>query len=274
MLGSYEDVNYSHPLAVEPLPIPVYLTFTQSDRTQTNTEKSSQPPFHHQVNNVSNPDQRAPSSSANSSLPARTSTPSSSSPNPAGNSSTFSAHKKSKVHVDLRVQEMSPLSPDVKPLPFLRSSDRDNTDTDAKDAFDRQASTHESSCFMDVSTVHMKLSPIDPPQPHNKGNTLPSQTFPSLLSSKQPSVVMTQKPTAYVRPMDGQDQVVSESPELKPSPEPYAPLSEPPNKSDQGKRKELPQFFEVSESFQCLILPEDNRNSKHCHTAVCVYNVL
>lgn len=47
-----------------------------------------------------------------------------------------------------------------------------------------------------------------PPQP-------PCQTFPPPpLPSK--SVAMQQKPTAYVRPMDGQDQAPSESPELKP----------------------------------------------------------
>ncbi|XP_053457810.1 AF4/FMR2 family member 1 isoform X2 [Nycticebus coucang] len=52
-----------------------------------------------------------------------------------------------------------------------------------------------------------------PPQP-------PSQTFPPpSLPSK--SVVMQQKPTAYVRPMDGQDQAPSESPELKPLPGDY-----------------------------------------------------
>ncbi|KAL1791221.1 AF4/FMR2 family member 1 isoform X2 [Sigmodon hispidus] len=49
----------------------------------------------------------------------------------------------------------------------------------------------------------------------------PSQTFPPPpLPSK--SVAMQQKPTAYVRPMDGQDQAPSESPELKPSLEEYA----------------------------------------------------
>ncbi|XP_023369111.1 AF4/FMR2 family member 1 [Otolemur garnettii] len=52
-----------------------------------------------------------------------------------------------------------------------------------------------------------------PPQP-------PSQTFPPpSLPSK--SVAMQQKPTAYVRPMDGQDQAPSESPELKPLPGDY-----------------------------------------------------
>lgn len=54
---------------------------------------------------------------------------------------------------------------------------------------------------------------VAPPQP-------PSQTFPPpSLPSK--SIAMQQKPTAYVRPMDGQDQAPSESPELKPLPEAY-----------------------------------------------------
>ncbi|XP_070470459.1 AF4/FMR2 family member 1 isoform X1 [Equus przewalskii] len=54
---------------------------------------------------------------------------------------------------------------------------------------------------------------VAPPQP-------PSQTFPPPpLPSK--SIAMQQKPTAYVRPMDGQDQAPSESPELKPLPEDY-----------------------------------------------------
>ncbi|XP_074252511.1 AF4/FMR2 family member 1 isoform X5 [Saimiri boliviensis] len=65
--------------------------------------------------------------------------------------------------------------------------------------------------------VHDKEIPQDslvaPPQP-------PSQSFPPpSLPSK--SVAMQQKPTAYVRPMDGQDQAPSESPELKPLPEDY-----------------------------------------------------
>ncbi|PNI41442.1 AFF1 isoform 1 [Pan troglodytes] len=65
--------------------------------------------------------------------------------------------------------------------------------------------------------VHDKETPQDslvaPAQP-------PSQTFPPpSLPSK--SVAVQQKPTAYVRPMDGQDQAPSESPELKPLPEDY-----------------------------------------------------
>lgn len=70
-----------------------------------------------------------------------------------------------------------------------------------------------------VVTAQEKETPLDslvavtslgaaPPQP-------PCQTFPPPpLPSK--SIAMQQKPTAYVRPMDGQDQAPSESPELKP----------------------------------------------------------
>ncbi|XP_012579631.1 PREDICTED: AF4/FMR2 family member 1 isoform X1 [Condylura cristata] len=48
----------------------------------------------------------------------------------------------------------------------------------------------------------------------------PSQAFPQPpLPSK--CITMQQKPTAYVRPMDGQDQAPSESPELKRPPEDY-----------------------------------------------------
>ncbi|XP_060916661.1 AF4/FMR2 family member 1 isoform X1 [Labrus mixtus] len=260
MLGSYEDVNNPNPVAVEPLPIPSYVTYTQSEQGLTNTDISTQPPFHNQLCNKSNQSQRAPSSSGYSSQPTRTST--AFSPNNCGHLSTLSAHrqKNSEAHSDRREQEISSLCPDPKQLPFLRASDLENTDMDTKDTFDRhqlQKSTNdptESGCTVEVSTFNLKQSPKDAPQPQgNKGNALPSQTFPSLLSSKQPCVVMTQKPTAYVRPMDGQDQVVSESPELKPSPEPYVPLPEFISKSEQGKGKILPQFLETSiNEAQCV----------------------
>ncbi|KAM9338444.1 AF4/FMR2 family member 1-like [Symphorus nematophorus] len=274
MLGSYEDVNNPYPCAIEPLPIPSYVNFSQLDQGQPNTDKPTKPPFHNQVHYMSTQSQKAPSTNGYSSQPTRTST-ASSSPTHYGHSSTFSStslnhgqlshsthqQKKSEAHSDLRErvslpQEMSSQSPDAKPLPFI---DQDTTDMDTKDTFDRhqlQGSTdHPSECASttDVSTFNIKQSPKDTPLSQtNKGNVLPSQTFPSLLS-KQPSVVMTQKPTAYVRPMDGQDQVVSESPELKPSPEPYVPLPELINKSDLGKAKILPQFLETkTNEVQCV----------------------
>lgn len=275
MLGSYEDVNNPNPFASEP--IPTYVTFSQSNRGQPNTDKPTKPPFHNQVHYMSTQSQKALSSNGYSSQPMRTST-ASSSPNHRGHSSSFSnaslnhsqlghlAHqqKKREAYSDLREsvslpQEMSSQSPDAQPLPFLHSSDQDTTDMNTKDTFDRhqlQGSPDQpSECVstMDVSTFNTKQSPKDASLSQaNKGNALPSQTFSSLLS-KQPSVVMTQKPTAYVRPMDGQDQVVSESPELKPSPEPYVPLPEIINKSDPGKVKMLPQFLETrTNEAQCV----------------------
>ena len=267
MLGSYEDVNNPYPFTMEPLPIPTNVTFPQSDQGQPNTDKPSKPPFHNQVHHTSTQSENAPSSNGYSSQPVRTTA---ASPSPNGHSSAsssaslthgqldHSAHqqKKSDARSELRErvslpQEVSSQSPDDKPPPFPHSSDHENTDMDTKDAFDRhQGSTdHPSESAMDVSTVNLKQSPKDASLPQaNKGNALPSQT--SLLSSKQPSVVMTQKPTAYVRPMDGQDQVVSESPELKPSPEPYVALPELINKSELGKTKILPPFLEVSILFR------------------------
>ncbi|XP_026210058.1 AF4/FMR2 family member 4 isoform X2 [Anabas testudineus] len=274
MLGSYEDVNNPNPFPTDPSPTPTYVT-SQSDQCPPDKSK---PPFYTQVHYMTTQTQKGLCSNSYSFQPMRTSN-ASSSPNQHGHSSTFSKaslkhsqgaqlghsaleQKKSEAFSDLRdrislPQEMSAQSPDAKPLDFLHSSDHDNTDPDTKDTFDRhqlQGSTGQhlsaSSSTLDVST----LSPKDASLPQaSKTTTLPSQTFPPLLSSKQPSAVMTQKPTAYVRPMDGQDQVVSESPELKPSPEPYAPLPELMNQSDQGKTKILPPFVEAKTTeAQCV----------------------
>lgn len=263
MLGSYEDVNDSCPFPMEALPIPSYATFSLSDPSQPSSNKSAKPPFHNQLSTES---QIEPPPNGYSSQPSITSS-TSPSPNHRGHSSTFSnpslshsrgdqfgpsAHQQ-KVSSDLRErvgfpQEISALCPDVKPPPILHSSDYSNTDTDTFDRHRRRGSTDhpESVITMEVSTANIKQSPKDvAPSQANKSNVLPSQTFPPLLSSKQPSVVMTQKPTAYVRPtMDGQDQVISESPELKPSPQPFVPLTDF-SKSDQdSKNKIKPQFSE------------------------------
>ncbi|XP_063745581.1 AF4/FMR2 family member 1 isoform X2 [Eleginops maclovinus] len=275
MLGSYEDVNNPCPLAIEPLPIPTCVTSSQSDQAQQNTDKPAKPPFRNQVH-MSIQSQKACNS--NSSQPMRTSTAPSSS-NQHGHSSTFSnrslnrsqlglsaqQQRNSEAHSDLRdcvslPQEMFYHSPDSKRPPFPHSTDHDNIDMGTRDTFDRlqvQGSTvHHSQAdiAMDVPTFDLKQSPKDSSLPQaNKGNALPSQAFPSLLSSKPPSVVMTQKPTAYVRPMDGQDHVVSESPKLKLSPEPYVPLPEIINKSALGKTKLLPQFLETgTDEVQCV----------------------
>nr|XP_040053508.1 AF4/FMR2 family member 1 isoform X1 [Gasterosteus aculeatus aculeatus] len=258
MLGSYEDVNNPYPFAIEPLPIPSCVSFSQSDQGPPNPDKPTKPPFHNQVHYMSAQTQKAPSGNGCSSQPLRTSA-ASSSPNHCGHSSSFnqlslSAHqqKRSEVLSDLREcaslsHAISPQSPDAKPLPVPHSSDNDGEDTKE----------------MDASTFNLKQSPSDVSVLQaNKGAALPSQTFPSLLLSKQPSVVMTQKPTAYVRPMDGQDQVVSESPELKSSPEPYVPLSELINKSDLCRTKILSPFLE-EKSDEVLCVKDILREMSH-----------
>ncbi|KAM6903041.1 LOW QUALITY PROTEIN: AF4/FMR2 family member 1-like [Xenentodon cancila] len=273
MLGRYEDVNNPCSDSTEALPIPSCVSFLQSDQGQANTDKSTKTPFHNQTS------QKGLSSNSYTSQPVRTFA-TASSPIQHGHSTTFSTtslnqsqssqfshsvyqQKKSEVFSDLREyvnlpQERSAQSPDAKPLPFQHSTDN-NIDMDKREIFERhklQGSTDcpsGSSSTVDASTLNIKQSPKDGSLPQAKTNTLPSQTFPSLLSSKQPGIVMTQKPTAYVRPMDGQDQVVNESPVLKPSPEHYVPLPELINKTDLGKAKEMPQFIETTvEEAQCV----------------------
>lgn len=249
---------------MEPLPIPTYVTFSLSDQGHKIMDNQTKPPFHNQAHCISTQSQKAPISNGYSSQPTRILC-ASSSPNHLGHSSTLSSlnhsqhnhsvdqQKRSELREDaLLSQEVCSPSPEAKSLHLQCSRDHDNTDTDTKDTTARhqlQGPTDrlsELAKTVDVSAFMLRDSPKDACLPQaNKGNTLPPQTFPSLMS-KQPSVVMTQKPTAYVRPMDGQDQVVNESPELKPSPEPYVPLPELINTSDLCKEKILPQFLGVS----------------------------
>lgn len=262
MLGSYEDVNNPNPAAMEPLRIPSDAGFSQSDQGQTDLDGQARPPPLKQA--IPSQSQKAPTSNGYPSQPSRTSG-AASSPDHCGNSSTFSNvslnhsqlshallhHQKSEAHLREHArlaQEVCSQSPDTRPLSLQCPRDLSNTGANAKDTCDRLPRITPSECPGpgDVSTPIPRDSTKDASLPQaNKGSTLPSQAFPSLLS-KQPNVVMTQKPTAYVRPMDGQDQVVNESPELKPSPEPYVPLPDPINKSHTDKEKTLPPYLEVS----------------------------
>ncbi|XP_062496387.1 AF4/FMR2 family member 2 isoform X4 [Pezoporus occidentalis] len=61
---------------------------------------------------------------------------------------------------------------------------------------------------------HGPGSPLPSTSLLSANNSLSSQNFPPGLHCKNSMV--QQKPTAYVRPMDGQDQVPNDSPELKP----------------------------------------------------------
>ncbi|XP_013861937.1 AF4/FMR2 family member 1 isoform X2 [Austrofundulus limnaeus] len=268
MLGSYEDVNIPCPFSIEASLIPTISS--QLDQSQTNEYKLTKTPFLNQDFYTST--QNKTSVDSYSSHPVGVPT-AALSPNHHEHFPPFSKtslihssvtqfshsvqqQKQSELLSDLRGcvglhQEMSAQSPDAKPLNPLHSTDH-NIDMDTKATFTRhqlQGSTDyssESASTMDASTLNIKHSPKDAALSQAKTNVLPSQTFSSLLSSKQPGAVMTKKPTAYVRPMDGLDQVVSESPELKPSPEHYASLPDLINNADLVKTKIMSQDLETA----------------------------
>ncbi|XP_054612236.1 AF4/FMR2 family member 1 isoform X2 [Dunckerocampus dactyliophorus] len=250
MLGSYEDVN-------NPSDPSVYIIFTQPT-----SDKPGKPPVQDQTHHISSQTNTIPSSNGYPLQPMTDAPTAPSSPNHQRDTVTLpkgsldhlmGQKKKDEASSDLREhpstpQERSAQFPDVKPLPFLHSNDPKVAL--AKGTFDScQESTEPPSAAttVDVSTFNLKQSPADASQMHQpgkSGNSLLSQNFPPLSSSKQPSIAMTQKPTAYVRPMDGQDQMLSGSPKLKPSPEPYVPLQEI-HKANRGKTKVLPQYLET-----------------------------
>ncbi|XP_062964817.1 AF4/FMR2 family member 1 isoform X3 [Cynocephalus volans] len=116
------------------------------------------------------------------------------------------------------VPPLSPMHSSQQTLPRMQGSSKVHSSNNsnkgycpAKSPKDPTVKVHDTETPQDSLAV-ASLG-VAPPQP-------PSQTFPPpSLPSK--SVAMQQKPTAYVRPMDGQDQTPSESPELKPVPEDY-----------------------------------------------------
>ncbi|XP_011230671.1 AF4/FMR2 family member 1 isoform X3 [Ailuropoda melanoleuca] len=117
------------------------------------------------------------------------------------------------------VPPLSPVHSNQHALPRTQGSSKVHSGSSnskgccpAKSPKDLVVKVHDKETAQD-SLVTVASLGVAPPQP-------PSQTFPPPpLPSK--TVAMQQKPTAYVRPMDGQDQAPSESPELKPRPEEY-----------------------------------------------------
>ncbi|KAM5282594.1 AF4/FMR2 family member 1 isoform 1-T1 [Hipposideros larvatus] len=117
------------------------------------------------------------------------------------------------------IPPLSPIHSNQQTLPRMQESNKVHSSNSnnkgycpAKSPKDLAVKVREKETPQD-SLVAVASLGVAPPQP-------PSQTFPPpSLPSK--SIAMQQKPTAYVRPMDGQDQAPSESPELKPLPEAY-----------------------------------------------------
>uniref|UniRef100_A0A4W5Q7C9 Uncharacterized protein n=1 Tax=Hucho hucho TaxID=62062 RepID=A0A4W5Q7C9_9TELE len=166
---------------------------------------------------------------------------------------------------------LSALSPPAEPLSPLHSSDSEPQDTpDRHQGSTLHPERHPASLLHPDSPVPMDGSPLDDPQRDipllaiEGATTLPSQTFSLLLASK-PNLVMPQKPTAYVRPMDGQDQVTSESPDLKPSPEGF---------HGQSYHEPLPALKSTKPSLSKLKIPSQSIEVSSTLFSHCVEDIL
>ncbi|NXR51308.1 AFF1 protein, partial [Hippolais icterina] len=111
------------------------------------------------------------------------------------------------------------LSSPVAPLSPLHSSQQINSRS--QNSSKSHGSTYsQTKSLQDLVTGSQEKESRDSPAVSLTSTTQPSsQTFPPSLTSK--ASAMQQKPTAYVRPMDGQDQAPLESLELKPLLEEY-----------------------------------------------------
>ncbi|XP_076193154.1 AF4/FMR2 family member 1 isoform X2 [Aptenodytes patagonicus] len=114
---------------------------------------------------------------------------------------------------------LSSLSSPVAPLSPLHSSQHSNSRS--QNSSKSHGPTYsQTKSSQDLVTGSQEKESRDSSAVNLTSTTQPSsQTFPPPLPSK--TSAMQQKPTAYVRPMDGQDQAPVESPELKPLLEEY-----------------------------------------------------
>ncbi|XP_063314851.1 AF4/FMR2 family member 1 isoform X2 [Pelobates fuscus] len=144
---------------------------------------------------------------------------------------------------------LSSLSPPGEPLSPLHSShEMDSKPQDGQSHEETYSHVNKSPYLYDVGRKDGGSSVT---------NLLPStQTFPTSLTSK--NNVMPQKPTAYVRPMDGLDQAPNHSPDLKTlqegyDGEPYVTYADLKVK-EKLSRSEIPsgQFETYSNEAQCV----------------------
>lgn len=114
---------------------------------------------------------------------------------------------------------LSSLSSPVAPLSPLHSSQHINSRSQ-NSSKSHGPTYNQTKSSQDLVTGSQEKESRDSSAVNLTSTTQPSsQTFPPPLPSK--TSAMQQKPTAYVRPMDGQDQAPVESPELKPLLEEY-----------------------------------------------------
>ncbi|ELV11557.1 AF4/FMR2 family member 3 [Tupaia chinensis] len=110
---------------------------------------------------------------------------------------------------------LSPSSSSSSSCSSSNSAQQGSLRTLLGDGVGRQSSRAKQVCSVDVGLQAQERPPTMAAKHSSGGHCV--QNFPPSLASK-PSLVQ-QKPTAYVRPMDGQDQAPDESPKLKSSTE-------------------------------------------------------
>ncbi|KAK5612050.1 hypothetical protein CRENBAI_002061 [Crenichthys baileyi] len=98
---------------------------------------------------------------------------------------------------------------------FKSSTTAENGGLFKSSPFENETSSHLSLSSSPLASTSVLTTPTPGLTTPTSGLTTP--TFPPGCLSGKP-IAIQQKPTAYVRPMDGQDQAPSDSPQLKPPP--------------------------------------------------------
>ncbi|KAI5612770.1 AF4/FMR2 family member 4 isoform X2 [Silurus asotus] len=107
------------------------------------------------------------------------------------------------------------LSPPAEPLSPLHSSESSDFDQDMDEGNDGKRHSLSPQCERSSGRTNSEETQKETSHLSSEAPIPATQTFSLPLSSK-PNLANSRKPMALVRPMDGPDQVTSESPDLKP----------------------------------------------------------
>lgn len=224
MLGNYEDGNnFQYDGAIRDLHAPSSYACSEHPLHEVKTDPSIQ-------SSSSNESSKQGHSSHGSPRPSKKF------PNPGNSISIQSKGTPVKSHQtkmdswsDVRDYATLPsvlpdLSPPAEPLSPLHSSNSSESERDMDE--DNHATQNslppqcKSSSRRTASTHHSEPQQKEASHLGGDAPISASQSFPLPLCSK-PNLANSRKPMALVRPLDGPDQVSSESPDLKPSPDDY-----------------------------------------------------
>ncbi|XP_036912675.1 AF4/FMR2 family member 3 isoform X2 [Sturnira hondurensis] len=133
------------------------------------------------------------------------------------------------------------------------------------DGVGRQQPRAKQVCNLEVGLQIQERPPNMPAKHSSSGHCV--QNFPPSLASK-PSLVQ-QKPTAYVRPMDGQDQAPDESPKLKSSTETSVHCA-----SYRGVPATKPESTRAKAKLAKFNIPKQAEESRSGETNICVEEII